>query len=271
MENPLDTPKVPESTEPIVDKGYTIKTEQDAVTAPLEQVKTPPTMPVDGGTPVVDYRKRYEDLRKEFDRRNNERSEMLSRLDAIEKGNMKQAELLARATEEPYDPRVFKEAWERDGVKAFDPYYNKREQKLVERYDKAIAELSQQSVQDRTRLEILVRRNDDESYPNFQELEPIMQEIAASPNCPVDLNRPVPEVLDVLYKLARESNSTEAVKMAEKFGAEKKEKELAKEASTAVATGGKVSGTPSTAELKNMKLEDLERVVMQLHGMADRD
>jgi hypothetical protein len=271
MENPLDTPKVPESTPEVVDKGYTIKTEQDAVTAPLEQVKTPPTMPVSGGTPVVDFEKRYNDLRKDYDRKNAERADIVARLQSIEQNSIRQAELLAKATEEPYDPRVFKESWERDGVKALDKYYDKREQKLIERYDKVISGMSTERTQDRTRLEILVRRSDDESYPNFQELEPVMQEIAASENCPVDLSRPIPEVLDVLYKLARESNSTEAVKMAEKFGADKKEKELAKEASTAVATGGKVSGTPSTADLKNMKLEDLERVVMQLHGMADRD
>lgn len=267
VNDPLDN-----QTAPVV-TGQAVKTEvKEAVApAPVSTQTTPTDKGAVTGQPGFDVQRSYEELRKEFTRRTQYEAELQKKLSAIEESNKNLAESLAKATEEPFNPEQFMETFKSQGPKALEPYLDKRLKSLVEKYDKTIDTLQSERIQDRTRIEVLIRRADEANFPDFERLENAMRDLAASENCPVDLNRPIPEVLDTLYKLVREQHSGEAVIAAEQLGKSKAEAQLAKEAATAVAGGGKPSGTVTPGDMKNMKLDDLEKLVIQMHGIADRD
>src|SRR6185369_6284989 len=108
-------------------------------TSALEvSLNKPPTKTEQPGIPEVNYRKRYEDLQRDYTRRTQHEKEVMNRLQVMEESFQKQAELLARATEEPFNPERFKQDLETQGPKALDSYYQKREQTLQQRYDKEI-------------------------------------------------------------------------------------------------------------------------------------
>lgn len=228
----------------------------------------PPTTSAAPGKSEFDVQKSYAELRREFTKRTQHEKELMTRLAAMEESFQKQAELLARATEEPFNPDTFKQTWETQGPKALDPYIQKREQALQSKYDKQLADMQTQMMQDRIQLNLALRRGDEETYPDFHALEPVMNDIAASDNCPVDLTKPIGEVLDALYKLAREANTGDALKQAEKIGAKNKEAELAKEAQTAVAGGGKHQGV-TTPDFSKMSVADMRKQFVSKFGEAE--
>jgi len=236
--------------------------------APEGASNQPPTKAPFTGKPEINYQKRYEDLHRDYTRRTQHEKEVMTRLQVMEESFQKQAELLAKATEEPFNPETFKQSWETQGPKALDSYYQKREQALRQEYDKRLTEQSQQSKATEIKLTLAMRRGDEESYPNFHDLEPVMNEIAASEDCPVDLSRPIDDVLDALYKLARESHSVDAIKAAEGIGAKNKEKELAKEAATAVAGGGKHQGVTSP-DFAKLSSEKMREQLVSKYGVAE--
>src|SRR3990172_8344488 len=135
----------PVTTEQSVEAGQAAQTgSEGGASAPASAVKTPPTAGTNTGQPDFDVRKSYEELRKEFTRRTQHEKELLNRLTSIQQAARKQAELLAKATEEPHNPDVFMESWKSQGPKALDPYYQRREQAIREEYDKKISELQTQ-------------------------------------------------------------------------------------------------------------------------------
>jgi len=239
-----------------------------SASTPEGALNQPPTKVAAAGKPEINYQKRYEDLHRDYTRRTQHEKEVMTRLQVMEESFQKQAELLAKATEEPFNPDAFKQTWDTQGPKALDPYIQKREQALQSKYDKQLGEMQTQMMADRIQLNLALRRGDEETYPDFQVLEPTMNELAASDDCPVDLTKPINEVLDALYKLARDANAGDAIKEAEKTGAKNKEAELAKEAQTAVAGGGKHQGV-TTTDFSKMSVADMRKQFVSKFGEAE--
>jgi hypothetical protein len=208
--------------------------------------------------------KAYNEIRKEFTRRTQHESELQKKLDQV-------YDTLAKATETPIDPEQFIRDLRTQGPKAFEPHFSKWVEPMKAEHNKQIEERDARALKLETNFELLRRRTDAESYPDFKQLEPIMAEIAESDNCPVNWNLGVSECYDLLYKLAKDRSAEKAVKIAHQAGKQEAEKELVKEAKTAVTGGGKTAGT-TVPNLDNEKdISKLRELVIQLHGVADRD
>lgn len=208
--------------------------------------------------------KAYKEIRKEFTRRTQHESELQKKLNQV-------YDTLAKATETPIDPEQFIRDLQAHGPKALEPHFEKWVTPIKSQYDKAIEERDHRILGLETSLEIQRRRLDATQYPDFAKLEPIMNEIANDDNCPVNWDLSIGESLDILYKLAKDRSSEEAVKIAEKQGYDKATKELVKESKTTVTGGGKTAGSTVPDLNKVTELDKLREIVSQMHGIADRD
>lgn len=207
--------------------------------------------------------KSYKELRRESTRWSQERAELQKQLDSL-------GELLTKATETPVDPVQFLRDLQTQGPKALEPHFQKWSKPMVEKYEKAIAERDSSLFQIQRDFALERRRNDGTNYPDFKKLEDTMREIAEDEKCPVDFNQHPDAIYDALYKLARDRNAEQAVKLAKEQGKKEKELELAKEANASIASGGK-SGGSQIPNFDKMSAEKMREVVAQLHGIADRD
>ena len=236
---------------------------QTSTTSTTDKATTP-------AQPAFDVQKSYEELRKEFTRRTQHEAEMVKKLQAIEEYNQRLAEQLAKVAEKPFDIEQFKRDWETRGPKALDDYLGNKLKAIESKYSKQLQDEQLARTQLNAQMEVYARRGDEQNYPDFEKLEQKMADIYNDENCPIDKSKPISYVLDALYKLAREQNSSEAVKMAEDMGRKKAEAQLAKESKTTVAGGGKTQGgIPS--DLSTMEFKKLEEVVTNMVGIADRD
>ncbi len=232
-----------------------------------------PTASTDkGGQPAgkagLDYQKSYKELQGEFTRRSQENSELRRMVDELSISHKQLAELISKATEKPVDPEQFLEEFKTHGPKALEPYFQKHIDALKSTYDKSNAEQAQTIRNLESQVAVMAHINDAENYPDFRALLPTMQSLAEDSTCPVDFSKPMTQVLDALYKLAMNQNGVEAIKLAEAEATKKADADLANEAKTAVAGGGKAGTT--MPDLHRMPLQDLEKFVTQLHGIADR-
>jgi hypothetical protein len=94
-----------------------------------------------------------------------------------------------------------------------------------------------------------------------------MQEIADSENSPIDWNQDVGVIYDTLYKLARDLKAEESVKQAHALGKKEADAQAAKEASTAVAAGGKTNTTGTN--LQTASAAELRKHFAKLGMMSD--
>jgi hypothetical protein len=225
------------------------------------------------GQPAFDVQKSYEELRKQFTRVTQDYSkdrktwqQTLSELQAVKESQAKFADLLSRATEQRVDPAQFWKDLETQGPKALDGYLNKKLTEATQKLQDAYVDQANTALLLEAKLEKLHRRLDTKTFPDFEQLEPLMQELADSEDCPIDFNQPIGVVYDALYKLARSKSSEEAVKAAEEFGRKQADEAARKEAVTAVPGGGK-GGTPTT-DPKSMSAAQLRQYFIQ-QGMID--
>lgn len=222
------------------------------------------------GIDVQEVQRKYETLEKSYKelqrfstQTSQERAEIKKELGLLK-------EYIEKATEKPFNIEQFKREWDAHGPKALDNYFQPQLKKMQDEYAIKMQE-SEKSLKGLTaQVELYARRGDEVNYPDFEKLEEKMTQIASNPSCPVNLNAPIGQVLDALYKLAREANSSEAVKAAEELGRKKGEASLAKESKTTVAGGGKTKGG-IPADLSKMEFKKLEQVVTDMVGIADRD
>jgi hypothetical protein len=166
-------------------------------------------------------------------------------------------DLLAKATEKPYNPEEFKKDFETKGPDALKPYIEKMLGELRTDYDKRISDTDSRAKNMENRYEVALRWKDDENYPNFSQLWPQILELIKQPNCPIDCTQPTGRILDAAYKLVVSQSSNAAVKEAVEIGKKTKENELRKEAQTSVTGGGK-KGSFSIQDLEKMDLGKLE-------------
>jgi hypothetical protein len=206
----------------------------------------------------------YSELRKEFSRRTAHESELQKKIDSL-------AEMLSKATETPIDPEQFIRDLQTQGPKALEPHFQKWVTPIRSEYDKQLAERDAKLLNYETNFELMKRRNDAQSFPDFAKLEPLMNELANDENCPVNWNVGIPECLDTLYKLARDRSADKAIQEAVKFGEKKAEEKLVKESRTTVTGGGKSAGSAVPDLDKVTDINKLREIVGQLHGVADRD
>jgi hypothetical protein len=228
------------------------------------------------GQPAFDAQKSYEALLKNYKelqghstQTSQERAELRKELAAIR-------EALSKSLEKPFDPEQFKRDFETHGPKALDSYLEKRLQEKLDEvrktyderisgYETELGTLKTDSLGLRTNYEVLVRANDAQNYPNFAELYPVMMAMVQEEKCPVDVSKPVPEILDGLYKLAKERSSNDAVQIAAAKAKKDADANAANESRSTVATGGKTAST-SVSDPRTMSLDKLAAEI----GTIDR-
>lgn len=258
-----------------------------ADTAKSEQ-KTDPLKPKVEVQPAFDAEKSFSELNKQLAETRKWATQQAQQRAALEK------EIAAiKAAQKPVLEKVAKDSELNDlqqlqrALQAQDPQalnaiLAKREQaiqaKLQQEYSQQLEEVRAQAEEARMESKALKydreverRRADSKTFPNFTDLEPTMKKLVEDKVVVWnEEEQSIGEVIEHLYNLAKSQHSEEAIKLAEKSGKDKAEAALADEAKAAVATGGKgVSTTP--ADLHSMPLDKLEQLVIQLHGVADRD
>lgn len=198
-------------------------------------------------------RQRFSELRKQNEELNSAVKNMVS-----EFGKMSRKKV---------DPTQFMEKLKTQGPSALDEYFGSELKAERADYDKNVTELQDNLKVMEFKLEYVTRASNAKDYPDFAALEPKMNEIANAPNCPVDRNAPMSDRLDALYKLAVESSSGDAVKLAREQGKKAGETQLAKEANSSVAGSGKSYGGGPVIDPHTMDLERLRKVI----GVAERE
>lgn len=189
--------------------------------------------------------KSYAELRREFTRRTQYESELQKRLDSL-------TDTINKATEEPINPEQFFKDLQAKGPKAFEPLWAKREEALKSEFSKVLEQEQGERINMQYQMGKLTRRMDNDNYPDFRELEPVMAQLAQDESVPLDLSRTPDEVLDTLYKLAKNLNADNAVKKARELGRNEAESQAAKEADASVAAGGKTGSTTNPADIKDI-------------------
>ena len=204
--------------------------------------------------------KNYGNLRSEYTRRTQYEAQLKAQLDSLHKA-------FTQATKQEISPEEFMKALQTQGVKAFDPLREEWTKELKDSHTKELEARDGQISKLQINQAILSRKLDSENYPDFSKLMPVMQEIAGSENCPVDWNQDVDVIYDTLYKLARDLKAEESVKQAHELGRQKADAQAAKEASTAVAAGGKTN--TSGLDTRNMSAADLRKHFTKLGMVSD--
>lgn len=219
------------------------------------------------------FEKRFKDMESKFTR--TRQQEIAAQREKAELKNQltEMAKTIQSLTKKPYSPAEFIKDLQEKGPEAIFP--------LLEEKMKALKdEQAQKEKSYADRIEVLElrdalnsRRADSENYPDFRKMENTMKEIWESENCPKEIQDPKlsPDVvLDKLYELAKSKHSTDAVKAAHQSGKKEAEKQLAKEAGVAVASGGKAAGS-AIPNMDKMSTKQLRDLVASLGGIVDRD
>ena len=236
------------------------------------QAATPavPTTPVQPATPTVDYAAKYKELQRAYTQETQRRSALEKQWGGVSSKLEEQAKILAELRKQPYDREKFLNEFQEKGPEVLRPIWSEDINAIKQEYSKQFDSQSQEIRQLRTEQALDRRRYDSESYPDFRKLEPVIGEMLNDPNCPVDYSKPIGEVLDVLYSLARQNSSVEAVKLAEASGAAAAESRLVKESKATVTGGGKAASI-TTPDTSKMSTEELRKYFISLHGVVDRD
>jgi hypothetical protein len=276
VENPTD-PAATGTANPAPEAGQTVQT--PTTKADPAQGGAPNGDPASAGAPTgqpaFDVQKSYEELRKQFTRVTQDYSkdrktwnQTLSELQSLKQAHAQTAELLSKATQTPIDPARFYEDFKTQGPKVFDGYVKQQVAEQTKQLQEAYVEQANTALLLEAKLEKLHRKLDTKTYPDFAELETVMQEIADSEDCPIDWNQPIGVVYDALYKLARSRSSESAVKAAEEFGRKQAEEAARKEAATAVPGSGK--GGSVTADPRKMTAAQLRQHFIS-QGMVEEE
>lgn len=203
--------------------------------------------------------KSYSELRRDYTRRTQYEADLKKQIETLSRA-------FAEATKEEMSPEDFVKNIQTQGIKALNPLREQWIKEVQEKYDTELSSRDSTIGKLRTDFAIMQRQLDTENYPDFAKLRPLMHELASSENCPVNLDGDLDLALDSLYKMARSLSMETAVKEAEIKGRQKAEVQLAKEAATSVATGGK-SGLPT--DPSKMSVEQLRAAFVQRIGEAE--
>lgn len=200
------------------------------------------------------------ELRREFTRRTQHESELKRQIESLHKA-------FAQATKQEISPEEFMKSLQTQGLKAFDPLREEWTNDLKSQHQKDLETRDHEITALKTNFEVMRRELDTVNYPDFAKMKETMQMIADSENSPIDWNQDVGVIYDTLYKLARDLKAEESVKEARAIGRKEADAQAAKEASTAVAAGGKTNTTG--VNLQNASAADLRKHFTKLGMVSD--
>lgn len=229
-----------------------------------------PITPVQPVTPTVNYEAKYKELQRAYTQETQRRASLEKQWGGVSSKLEEQAKILAELRKQPYDREKFLAEFQDKGPEVLRPIWSEDINAVKQEYSKQYGDLQSEVRLLRTNAALSERRHDSEGYPDFKKLEPVIGEMLNDPNCPVDFSKPIGEVLDVLYSLARQNSSVEAVKLAEKSGAASAESRLVKESKTTVTGGGKAASITSP-DLSKMSVDELRKYFVSVNGVVDRD
>lgn len=209
--------------------------------------------------PAFDPRISHNELKSQFENLNKSYSELRKFSTQQSQGYAqlrKQLEdltgIFKEATKKEVSPEDFMKALQSQGVKAFDPLKEQWTNELKSDYDKRMEAIQAERAADRVAIEEMRRQLDTERYPDFVKLKPLMNEIANAENSPIDWSQDIGLIYDTLYKLAKANSAESAMKEAHSQGLKEAEAKVAREAGTAVATGGKAASVSNPADIKDL-------------------
>lgn len=228
-------------------------------TAEVSKVDTKATANATPEAPAFDPRTSYDGLLKQFEGVNKNYSELRKfstqqsqSYAALKKQLEDLTSVFKEATKEEISPEDFMKALQSQGVKAFDPLKQQWTNELKSDYEKRMEAIQAERTNDRVQIEELRRTVDSQNYPDFNKLKPVMNEIANADNCPIDWSQDIGNIYDTLYKLAKANSAEGAMKEAHSQGLKEAEAKIAREAGTAVATGGKAASVSNPADIKDL-------------------
>lgn len=270
MEQPTNvTPESGEPTTPasaeVVDTTATGQPNGNEAASPAA-----PITPVQPVTPTVNYEAKYKELQRAYTQETQRRSALEKQWGGVSSKLEEQAKILAELRKQPYDREKFLTEFQDKGPEVLRPIWSEDINAVKQEYSKQFTTMQDELRSLRTNAAFDQRRHDSENYPDFRKLEPVISEIMADPNCPVDFSKPVGEVIDILYSLARQNSSVEAVKEAEAAGAKAAESRLVKESNATVTGGGKAAAI-TTPDLSKMSMAELRKYFVSVNGVVDRD
>jgi hypothetical protein len=226
----------------------------DATKAGVDATKNPADV-----APAFDPRTSYDGLKTQFETLNKSYAELRKFSTQQSQGYAalkKQLEDLTHvfkeATKEEISPEDFMKALQTQGVKAFDPLKQQWTGEVKSEYDKVIEQIQTERTNDRVLIEDMRRQIDSATYPDYAKLKPLMNDIANSEQCPIDWSQDISVIYDTLYKLAKAVSAESAMKEAHAQGLKEAEAKIAREAGTAVATGGKAASVSNPADIKDL-------------------
>lgn len=258
-----------------------ITQEQPAASAPVTEVPAPnaaPTAPAKTEQVVEqggqDWSKKYESLEKSYSElrrklveQGTEKNQYQKQFESLNGQLQTVHKAIAQFTKKPFEFGQFLEDLQARGPEALFDNIKEPLTEQLKAYEERI--VAQESTLRAMQVEGAVERarSNEKQYPDFTKLEAEMVEIYNSGQFPFDASKMEPrEVVDKLYNLARLRHSEDALKAAEQIGKQKAEKELAREAQSAVAGGGKPIN-PAKIDPKAMSAEELRAKL----GVAERD
>ena len=197
----------------------------------------------------------YKELQRKFTEVTQDRSSMKSEFKQLQDAMKSLQSSVSEVTKKPLpSPEEFIKAIQTDGIGAIQPFLDDKINPLMESHQKELASRDEQIMALQANQECASRRSSPDTHPDFAKLEPEIKQLAASPDCPVDWNRPTGEVIDTLYNLVRAKHSSDALGAAEQTGRDKEKERLGNEANAGVTGGGKANtaGTPNYDKIKDV-------------------
>ena len=231
-----------------------------SVSSPSNTVESPANTTGDAGQAGQDWQKRYletqdlyakqlkhfNELRGKLVTQGTEKNQFAEELKSMKTQMTQIAEALAKVTATPYDPDQFMEELRTQGPKAIESHLKGTIEKQAQAYEAKIQAINGQMRKMNTAFTVKECRADSKNYPDFAKMETTMADVMTElrenfkAGLIGDPDQVEPEELvGYLYNEAKLRHSQDAIKAAEAHGAAKATAELAKEASTAVAGGGR--------------------------------
>lgn len=218
------------------------------------------------GITKEDEAENYRLLRKKLVEQGTEKNSFKKKLDAVEAQLKQFGETFAKAVKEPYNPDKFMEELRAKGPAVFEDTIKQMQDQIQAKYEGELTNLRSEIQADRAERQaektvtyVEKARSDAKNYPGFKDLEPTMVQMLNDMRedfqagvlevDPDTVDRS--ELVDYLYKQSKLKHSEQAIVKAKELGKAEATQELAREASTAVAGGGKGS-LPKSVDINAM-------------------
>ena len=259
------------------------------VSSPTPAAETPTNKAEESGQAGQDWQARHDELKNLYDQQlkhynslrgklvtqGTEKNQLAEKLQGMEAKIAQMYETLTKATSTPYDPDQFMEELRTQGPKVFDTQIKKALEGMGKEYSSKLEAL--EAKHRRLQVDSVVKScmADTKNYPDFDSLKQDMINVmtdlkkqfqAGLGGNPDDVDPE--ELVPYLYNEAKLRHSQEALKAAESHGAKKAAAELAKDANTAVASGGKTT-IPQDVNLDKLTLDQEREFWIKKNGLAE--